>query len=108
MATTIPARIAGAQLISLLEQVSREKQRFVITKSGKPVAVLLSISEFDDILEELDPEFRKSLRIAAEEYQKGKVVPLRDYLKARHRTRKRTPCSASYPKNHNKRRKAHG
>ena len=65
MAPTIPAHIAGAQLVSLLEQVARGKERFVITKSGKPVAVLLSISDFDDIIEELDPEFRKSLRIAA-------------------------------------------
>ena len=89
MATTIPAHIAGAQLVSLLEQVAREKERFVITKSGKPVAVLLSISDFDDILEELDPEFRKSLRTAAKEYRESKVVPLRDYLKTRRRTRRK-------------------
>ena len=87
MATTIPARIARTQLASLLEQVVREKERFVITKGGKPVAVLLSISDFDDILEELDPEFQRSLRIAAKEYREGKVVPLRDYLKTRLRTR---------------------
>lgn len=88
MATTVPAHIAGAKLASLLEQVARGKDRFVITKSGKPVAVLLSISDFDDILEELDPEFRKSLRIAAKEYREGKTVLLREYLKARRRTRR--------------------
>ena len=89
MATTVPAHMAGAQLVSLLEQVVREKERFVITKGGKPVAVLLSISDFDDILEELDPEFRKSLRVAAKEYRAGEVVPLRDYLKARRRTHRK-------------------
>ena len=89
MATTIPVHIAEAQLVSLLKQVARGKERFVITRSGRPVAVLLSISDFDDILEELDPEFRKSLSIAAKEYREGKAVPLRDYLKASRRIRRK-------------------
>jgi hypothetical protein len=45
--------------------------------------VLLSISDFDDMLEEVDPEFRKSLTAAARECRSGKAVTLRDYLKQR-------------------------
>ncbi len=81
--TTIPAYIARTQLGSLLKQAVREKARFVITKSGRPTAVLLSVSDFDDMLEELDPEFQKSLKVAAEEYRAGKTISLRDYLKER-------------------------
>lgn len=83
MTTTIPAAIARTQLGSLLKQVSQKKARFVITKSGKPTAVLLSATDFDDILEELDPEFQKSLKVAATEYRAGKTVTLKDYLKTR-------------------------
>ena len=83
MATTIPAYIARTQLGSLLKQTAEKKERFVITKSGKPTAVLLSISDFDDMLEELDPEFQRSLKAAAKEYRAGKAVTLREYLKER-------------------------
>lgn len=83
MITTVPAYVARTQLGSLLKQVAQKKARFVITKSGKPAAVLLSPSDFDDILEELDPEFQKSLKVAAKEHRAGKSISLRDYLKER-------------------------
>ncbi len=81
--TTVPAYVARTQLGSLLKQVSQRKERFVITKSGKPTAVLLSASDFDDMLEELDPEFQKSLKVAGKEYRAGRAISLQDYLKRR-------------------------
>ena len=83
MTTTVPAYIARTQLGSILKQVAEKKTRFLITKSGKPTAVLLGASDYDDILEELDPEFQKTLKVAAREYRAGKAVSLRDYLKRR-------------------------
>ena len=81
--TAVPAYIARTQLGSLLKQVGERKARFLITKSGKPTAVLLSATDFDDILEELDPEFQESLKVAAKEYRTGKAMSLQDYLKSR-------------------------
>jgi len=81
--TSVPAFIARTQFGSLLKQVAEGKAKFMITKSGKPTAVLIGARHFDDMLEELDPEFRRSLKIAAKEYRRGKSVTLRDYLKAR-------------------------
>ena len=83
MTTVVPAYIARTQLGSLLRQVSQKKSRFIITKSGKPTAVLLNAQDFDDILEELDPVFQKSLKIASKEHRAGKSATLRDYLKER-------------------------
>ena len=83
MTTTVPAYIARTQLGSILKQVAEKKTRFIITKSGKPTAVLLGTSDYDDILEELDPEFQKTLKVAAREYRAGKAISLRDYLKRR-------------------------
>lgn len=83
MTTTVPAYIARTQLGSILKQVAQRKARFIITKSGKPTAVLLGATDFDDMLEELDPEFQKSLTIAAKEYRSGKSITLTDYFKER-------------------------
>ena len=83
MTTTIPAYVARTQLGSLLKEVVQRRTRFVITKSGKPAAVLLGATDFDDMLEELDPEFQKSLKVAAKEYRAGRAISLRDYLKER-------------------------
>ena len=38
---------------------------------------------FDDRAEELDPEFQKSLKLAAKEHRAGKSVALEGYLKKR-------------------------
>ncbi len=83
MPITIPAYVARTQLGSLLRQAAQQKARFVITKSGKPTAVLLGVKDFDDMLEELDPTFQKSLKAAAREYQAGKAISLREYLRER-------------------------
>jgi prevent-host-death family protein len=83
MTTTIPAYLARTQLGSILRQVAENKARFVITKSGKPTAVLLDVKDFDDLLEEVDPDFQKSLKVAAKEFQAGRSITLKEYLKER-------------------------
>ncbi len=83
MPITIPAYIARTQLGSLLKQITEKKARVVITKNGKPTAVLLGISDLDDILEELDPEFAASFKVAAKEHRAGKSVTLEADLKER-------------------------
>lgn len=83
MTTTVPAYVARTQLGSLLKQVAQKQARFIITKSGKPTAVLIGATDLDDMLEELDPEFQKSLKVAAKEIRAGKGVTLQQYLKDR-------------------------
>ncbi len=81
--TTVPARVARTRLGSLLRAATQRKARFVITRGGEPAAVLLGIADFDDILEELDPEFQRSLKAASKEYRAGKAVTLRKYQEER-------------------------
>ena len=83
MITTVTAYVARTQLGALLKQVGERKARFIITKSGKPTAVLLGATDFDDIVEELDPEFQRSLKVAAKEHRAGKSIALKEYLKER-------------------------
>ena len=88
MTTAIPTTKVRTQLGSLLKRVAERKARFVITQGGKPSAVLLGIEDFDDMMEELDAEFQKSLRIAFKEYRAGKTIDLRQYLKQRRAPRR--------------------
>jgi prevent-host-death family protein len=86
-AITISAGFARTCLGSLLKQARNNRRRFIITKNGEPNAVLLGVSDFDDMLEELDPEFQQSLKEAAAEHRAGKAVPLRSFLRGRSRKR---------------------
>jgi prevent-host-death family protein len=83
------ADLLGNRLGSVLRELKRKRVPFLITENGEPSAVLLGVRDFDDIVEELDPEFRKSLKSAAAEYRTGQVIPLRQYLRER-RSRRRT------------------
>lgn len=87
MSYTIPAYIARTQFGSLLQQTSRKRKRFVITKSGKPMAVLMGIGDFDDILEELDGEFQKSLKVAAQDIKEESGITLNQYMRSYFRKR---------------------
>jgi prevent-host-death family protein len=70
MMTTVSAQDARARFDALLTAVSRGA-RFEIRKRGRPVAVLLGVTDFDDLTEELDAEFQRSLRVAAREHRSG-------------------------------------
>ena len=82
MPHTIPAYIARTQLGSLLQQTSRHRSRFIITKSGKPTAVLMGIADFDDILEELDAELQKDFKVAAQDIKNGQGITLKQYIQS--------------------------
>ena len=87
MTTTIPALKLRRKLGEVLEKVARERERFVIEKAGIPLAVLLEIHEYENLLdtleilaEQADPEFQKQLKEGWEEYKAGKARPLEDVL----------------------------
>ena len=43
----------------------------------------MGTTDFDDMLEELDPEFQKRLKVAAKEVRAGKGITRQQYLKER-------------------------
>ena len=87
MTTTIPALKLRRKLGEVLEKVARERERFVIEKAGIPLAILLEIHEYENLLdaleilaEQADPEFQKQLKEGWEEYKAGKARPLEEVL----------------------------
>ena len=83
MPETVTSRQVKDQFGRFLRLAAEKKARFVITRSGRPSAVLLGFDDFEDIVEELDPEFQKSLKAAAAEYRAGRAILLGDYVKRR-------------------------
>jgi len=67
-----------AHLSALVELVQREQERIVLTKNGRPAAVLISVEELESIEETLnilsDPEVMASLRRADEDIAAGRVT----------------------------------
>jgi antitoxin YefM len=85
MTKTISASIVGQQFGQLLEELSNEGQRFVVEKDGRPVAVVISVDEWENILETLselnDSEYLESIRQSRQEVERGETLTL-DALKA--------------------------
>ena len=84
MSETIPFTEAKAHLSELVDRTSREHERFVVTRNGRPAAVLLSPEDLESLEETVDilqdrallDSIRKSRREAAE----GKRLPLQDHV----------------------------
>lgn len=76
--TTVPLSHAKATLTKLLSQVEELGEEVVITRSGRPVGVLLSFNEYEGLLETLeilaDDELANAVRDGLDEAAKGEVV----------------------------------
>ena len=77
MSEAIPFTEAKAHLSELVDRVWRERDRIVVTRNGRPVAVLISPEELEGLEETLDllsdDEARPSLRRAKAEDEAGEA-----------------------------------
>jgi prevent-host-death family protein len=84
MSETIPFTEAKAHLSDLVDRTSREHERFVLTRNGRPAAILVSPEDLESLEETVDilqdrallDSIRRSRREAAD----GKGVRLKDHL----------------------------
>jgi prevent-host-death family protein len=84
-AATAPKEISALEvrqhLGEILSQVANRRDRFVIKKAGIPTAILMSIQDYEDLedlvetaLEQLDPEYQKSLKRARKDIEAGRYL----------------------------------
>ncbi len=84
MAETVPFTEAKAHLSELVDRTSREHERFVVTRNGRPAAILMSpedlesLEETVDILE--DRKLLESIRTSRREAAEDKRLRLRDHV----------------------------
>ncbi len=76
--TTVPLSEAKTHLARLLAEVEKLGEGVTITRSGRPAGVLLSIEEYEGLLETLDiladPKLMASVRRGLRDAEKGRVV----------------------------------
>ena len=77
MVNTMSMKELRPELPNVIEQIDSKLDRFVITKRGKPVAVMMSIDDYESLMETLDiladPQAMAGIRKGQEDIRKGKV-----------------------------------
>src|SRR5690349_10743108 len=76
--TTIPLADAKARLSAVLDEVRDTHDRVVITRNGRPEAVVMSVSDLEALEETLDllstPGALEEIRTAEEEITNGEAI----------------------------------
>jgi antitoxin YefM len=82
---TLPLTEARKDLPKIVDEVSKVHEHVVITKRGKPEAVVMSADEFEGWQETLeilsDREAMKGIRAGLRDIKAGRVKPLDEVLK---------------------------
>ncbi len=85
MINIISVRTLRPRLSKVLENVNKKFDRYIITKRGRPEAVLLSIDEYESLLETMeiqsDPVLMKHLARAEKDMKAGKGITLEEFDK---------------------------
>ena len=78
----MPLSQAKTHLAKLLAEVEELGEEVVITRSGRPVAVLLSLAEYEGLLETLeilsDRDFSKQIELGLKEAVSGELLSHED------------------------------
>lgn len=82
MSETIPFTEAKAHLSDLVDRTVREHERFVVTRNGRPAAVLMSPDDLESLEETVeilqDRQLLESIRKSRREAAEGKRARLSD------------------------------
>ena len=76
MINTISIRELRPKLSQVMNNIHKKFDRYVITRRGKPEAIIMSMDDYEGLLETLeiesDPQLMADIRKAEEEMKKGK------------------------------------
>ena len=80
MPETLPLASVKARLSELIQRVATQHDRVVVTRNGRPVAVLLSPDDLESLEETLeilsDTTLRKQVRLGRQAARRGDLVAL--------------------------------
>lgn len=78
MSETLPLAEIKARISEIVDRIEREHERVVLTRNGRPAAVIMSPADLEALEDTLDllsdPQARKDLEAAREDVAKGRVV----------------------------------
>lgn len=82
MPETLPLSTVKARLSELVARVAAENERIVVTRNGRPAAVLISPDDLESLEETLeilsDPDLVERIRRGEEEAKRGEVFSLEE------------------------------
>jgi len=80
----LPVTEARRNFLELVKEAKESFGKFIITRKGKPEAIVMSYEEFEGWLETLDiasdPEWVKDLKEAEKEFKKGKFLSFKEVV----------------------------
>jgi prevent-host-death family protein len=84
MSEVIAFTEAKAHLSELVDRISREHERFLVTRNGEPAAVFMSPDDLESLEETVsilqDRELLESLRISRRQAARGKRLRVKDHV----------------------------
>jgi len=83
--TTLPISEARKKIFQIAKEVQKPSNYYTLTEKGRPKAVIMSVEEFESIMETMeilsDPELMKKIEKAEAEYKKGEYIKWEDVKK---------------------------
>ena len=80
MTKNVTLKMLRPRLPKIIDEIDSKMDRFVITKRGKPVALMMSIDDYGSILETLsvlsDKSLMKRIKNAESDIRKGRIKSL--------------------------------
>jgi len=82
MVNVISLKEMRPELPNVINCIDKRLDRYIITKRGKPVAIMMSVDDYEGLLETLeilsDKRAVQRLREAKRELREGKTIPLEE------------------------------
>ena len=79
MVNTLSLKELRPELPKVIKRIDGKLDRYVITKRGKPVVVMMSVDDYESLMETLDiladPEAMKGLKQGERDIQRGRTRP---------------------------------
>ena len=78
MVHTVTLKELRPSLPKVVDKIERKMDRYVVSRHGKPVAVMMSVEDYESLMETLDlledPSAMEGLRKGEEDLRKGRTV----------------------------------
>ena len=85
MTKSVTLKALRPKLPQIIDEIDSKMDRFIITKRGKPVALMMSVDDYESILETIDilsdKRLVKRIKKAEEDVKKGNVRALSEIEK---------------------------
>lgn len=82
MVSTVSLKALRPELPKVISRIDKKLDRYVVTRRGKPVVVMMSVEDYESLMDTLDlltdPKAMADLRRGEEDIRKGRTRPWKD------------------------------